>query len=143
MAVFVAMFGVFWSTAFMPMLGGPLQSYEARAIGVGWQSLRSGEAATLSDAFAIASAGPVEVALPPRRVTYRAPAAPDATVDAIMAQLLGGPEPAAQTTRTPMLHLAAASAATFAPAAPQAVRPCPIPQKQHQCPAVQTAPSIL
>ena len=64
MAMFVAMFAVAWSTVFMPLLGGPLHVYETRAIGAGWQSLRSGEAATISEALEVATNLPVEAVFP-------------------------------------------------------------------------------
>ena len=64
MAMFVAMFAVAWSTVFMPLLGGPLHVYETRAIGAGWQSLRSGEAATISEAFEVATSLPAEAVFP-------------------------------------------------------------------------------
>jgi hypothetical protein len=64
MAMFVAMLGVFWSTVFMPLLGGPLHSYEAQAIGAGWHSLQSGQAANIGEALEIASSLPVEAVFP-------------------------------------------------------------------------------
>ncbi len=92
MAMFVAMFAVAWSTAFMPLLGGPLHSYEARAIGAGWASLQSGQAATIGEAFEIATSLPAEAVFPsayaadvPLELT---PA--QATPDPL--ELLGGPD---------------------------------------------------
>jgi len=91
MAMFVAMFAVAWSTVFMPLLGGPLHVYETRAIGAGWQSLQSGEAATISEAFEVATSLPVEAVFPsahaePVPLELVAEPEPDPL------ELLGGPE---------------------------------------------------
>jgi hypothetical protein len=64
MVMFVAMFAVAWSTVFMPLLGGPLHVYETRAIGAGWQSLQSGQAANISEALDVATSLPVEAVFP-------------------------------------------------------------------------------
>ncbi len=94
MAVFVAMFALAWSTVFMPVLGGPLHTYEAQAIGVGWQSLRSGEATNIGEAFEIASSIPVQVVLP----SAQAAEMPNRPIQIATApdplELLGGPDPA-------------------------------------------------
>ncbi len=92
MAMFVAMFAVAWSTAFMPLLGGPLHMYETRAIGAGWQSLRSGQAANLNEAFEVATNLPVEAVFPSAHAEsvplelVAAEAEPDPL------ELLGGPD---------------------------------------------------
>lgn len=90
MVMFVAMFAVVWSSVFMPLLGGPLHTYEARAIGAGWQSLQTGQAASIAEAFNIAASFPAEAVFP------SAHAAP---VEVAMTepepgplQLLGGPD---------------------------------------------------
>lgn len=92
MVMFVAMFAVTWSTVFMPLLGGPLHVYEARAIGMGWESLRTGEAATIGEALERAASLPAEAVFPsasahevPARLTNVALAPSEL-------ELLGGPE---------------------------------------------------
>lgn len=64
MATFIAVIALAWSSLFLPLLGGPLHPYEARAIDAGWQSLRSGQAASLDEAFEIATSFPVEAVFP-------------------------------------------------------------------------------
>jgi hypothetical protein len=94
MAMFVAVIGVMWSTVFMPLLGGPLHTYEARAIGTGWHSLRTGEAANIGEAFEIATSLPAEALLPSAHAEElpiqlaSAPAQPERL------ELLGGPDAA-------------------------------------------------
>lgn len=92
MAMFVAMFAVAWSTVFMPLLGGPLHTYETQAIGAGWQSIRSGQAANIGEAFDVATNLPVEAVFPSAHAEpvplelVAAPVEPDPL------ELLGGPE---------------------------------------------------
>lgn len=92
MAMFVALFGVFASTAFMPLLGGPLHTYESRAIGAGWHSLRSGEATTLSEAFEIATSLPAEAVFPSAHAQELPLQIAREEADADPMELLGGPE---------------------------------------------------
>jgi hypothetical protein len=123
MVMFVALFGVFWSTAFMPLLGGPLHTYEARALGVGWESLQSGQAANVAEALEIAASLPAEAVFP----SAHAEELPIQSVPAVEPsplELLGGPDteppsadvvatraaprPAPRVTRistAPMIHI--------------------------------------
>ncbi len=94
MAVFVAMFALAWSTVFMPVLGGPLHTYEAQAIGVGWQSLRSGEATNIGEAFEIASSIPVQVVLPSAQAAEMPNPPTQIATAPDPLELLGGPDPA-------------------------------------------------
>ena len=91
LTMFVALFGVLWSTMFMPLLGGPMHPYEARAIGAGWQSLQSGQATSINEAFEIATSLPVEAVFPSAHAA-EAPflQAPVQISDPL--ELLGGPE---------------------------------------------------
>jgi len=90
MTVFVAAFAVVWSTVFMPLLGGPMHTYEARAIGVGWQSLRTGEAASLSEALEIAASMPAEVLLP--SAAAQPPPSEPTIIETAALELLGAPD---------------------------------------------------
>ncbi len=148
MAMFVAMFAVAWSTVFMPLLGGPLHTYEAQAIGAGWQSLQSGQAANLSEALEAATSLPVEAVFPsahaeevPMQLVAAEPAAPDPL------ELLGGPDvdlppPVAAPTRlVPRVAAARAAAPAAEPVIDSGVVPapaCDIPaMKQGLCAAAQ------
>jgi len=91
MAVFIAALGVAWSTAFMPLLGGPLHTYETRAIGLGWQSLRTGEAATITEALEIASSFPAEAVFPSAHAQELPPQVASVEAEPEL-ELLGGPE---------------------------------------------------
>ena len=104
-AMFIATVGVLTSSMFMPLLGGPLQPYEAQAIGAGWQSLREGQA--LSDALDAATSFPVEAVFPsaqaadiPLRLVE---------IEPEPLELLGGPNPTQAAplvrTRRPRLPL--------------------------------------
>lgn len=99
MAVFVAMFALAWSTVFMPLLGGPLHTYEAQAIGAGWQSLRSGEAASIEEALEIASSIPVQAVFPSAHAAEMT--AQPMQVAAMPGELLGGPDPILVTAPVP------------------------------------------
>jgi hypothetical protein len=105
MVIFVAAFGVVWSTLFMPLLGGPLHTYETRAIGAGWRSLQSGQAASIGEALDIASSLPVEAVFPSASAAELAPR--EATLTAQLAEpvLLGGLDDA----NAPALRLVAAT----------------------------------
>jgi hypothetical protein len=92
MAVFVAVFGVVWSTVFMPLLGGPLQTYEARAIGVGWHSLRTGQAANLAEALQIAASLPGEAVFPSAHAAEPPVQIAPVELEGETLELLGGPE---------------------------------------------------
>lgn len=92
MAMFVAVIGVLGSTMFMPLLGGPLHRYETRAIGAGWQSLRTGKAANLNEAIEIATSLPAEVLLPSAHAEeLPIPLASSSRQGAVL-DLLGGPD---------------------------------------------------
>jgi len=90
-AMFVAVFGVIWSTVFMPLLGGPLHSYEADAIGAGWRSIRSGQAQSLSDAFEAATSLPAQAVFPSAHAE-ELPMQLTAEADPRTLDLLGAPE---------------------------------------------------
>jgi hypothetical protein len=92
MAMFVAMFAVTWSTVFMPLLGGPLHTYETRAIGAGWQSLRSGQAANISEAFEVATSLPAEAVFPSAHAAQVPFELVAAEPEPDPLELLGGPE---------------------------------------------------
>ena len=90
MAMFTAFLAVSWSTLFLSLLGGPLHSYEAQAIGVAWTSLQTGQARTISQALDIAASLPAEALIPsahaeeiPIQVVEREPEP---------LELLGGPD---------------------------------------------------
>jgi hypothetical protein len=91
MIMFVTALGVVWSTVFLPMLGGPLHDYEARAIDAGWQSLRSGEAANLGEAIEIAASIPVEVVFPSAHAAEPVAHITLVDVEPEIPELLGGP----------------------------------------------------
>lgn len=92
MAMFVAMFAVVWSSVFMPLLGGPLHTYEARAIGAGWQSLQTGEAANITEAFQIATAFPAEAVFPSAHAAEMPLRAVAVQPEPAPLELLGGPD---------------------------------------------------
>jgi hypothetical protein len=144
MAMFIALFAVVWSSVFMPLLGGPLHTYEARAIGAGVSSLQTG--ANIREAFDVATSLPAEIMLP----SAHAEEAPLQLV-AVEAQpapleLLGGPDVdvpivAVAVPHAPRMHVTrvAASRASAAPVVPieaSAALPCDIPAiKQGLCEA--------
>ena len=155
MAMFVAMFAVAWSTVFMPLLGGPLHVYETRAIGAGWQSLQSGEAGTISEAFEVAANLPVEAVFPsahaeqvPLQLTASQPE-PDPL------DLLGGPDvelpppPVVRSTGRAVPRLAVAHVAPPAPAPVIEIQALPAPacdvpaMKQGLCEAAQPGGDAL
>jgi hypothetical protein len=121
MAMFVAMFAVAWSTVFMPLLGGPLHVYETRAIGAGWQSLRSGQAANLNEAFEVATNLPVEAVFPSAHAEPVPLELVAAEPEPDPLELLGGPDvelpppPVVPSTRRAVPRVAAARVAPPSP----------------------------
>jgi hypothetical protein len=120
MAMFVAMFAVAWSTVFMPLLGGPLHIYEAQAIGAGLQSLRSGQAANINEAFEVASSLPVEAVFPSAHAEQVPLELVAAEPEPDPLELLGGPDvdlppPVMASARPVAPRVAAARAAPPAP----------------------------
>lgn len=121
MAMFVAMFAVAWSTVFMPLLGGPLHTYEARAIGAGWQSLRSGQAASINEAFEVAASLPVEAVFPSAHAEQVPLELVTAEPEPDPLELLGGPDvdlpppPASAFPRRAVPRVAVARAAAPTP----------------------------
>jgi hypothetical protein len=107
MAIFVAMFGVAWSTVFMPLLGGPLHTYEARAIGAGWESLQTGEAGSISEAFEIATSFPAEAVFPSAHAAELPAELTAIEVKPEPLELLGGPEDDGAPTFTGAVRRAA------------------------------------
>jgi hypothetical protein len=100
MCMFVAWAGVLAGSLFMPLVGGPMQPYEARALGAGWDSLRTGQAASIADALEIAASLPAEVVFPSAHahdlsthalVAVAAQAPPSAAEVVDETGLLGGP----------------------------------------------------
>jgi len=147
MIMFVTAMGVVWGTVFMPLLGGPLHDYEARAIGVGWQSLRNGEAANLREAMEIAASIPVDAVFPSAHAEPNVQLVAD--VEPAIPDLLGGPEPgfivAAETTRRPVPR-AAPSAPEPLPQAPLAdfdpIADLPCDVAPHTCPPPSNDASV-
>ena len=151
MAMFVAMFAVAWSTVFMPLLGGPLHTYEAQAIGAGWQSLRSGQAANINEAFEAASSLPVEAVFPSAHAEQVPLELVAAEPEPDPLELLGGPDvdllppPVVRSTRRAVPRVAVARVTPLVPepiieiqAAPSPA--CDIPaMKQGLCEPAQTA----
>ena len=137
MAVFVALFGLVWSSVFMPLLGGPLHTYEARAIGAGWQSLQSGQAASISEAFEIATAFPAEAVFPSAHAEELPPPATAAQAPEPL-ELLGGPD--VELPMTAASHRAPASRLASQrelPAAPSVVPISTVPEPICDIPAVK------
>jgi hypothetical protein len=92
MAMFVAMFGVCFGSVFMSLLGGPLHTYEARAIGAGFESLQTGQAANIGEAFQVATSFPADIMLPSAHAA-ELPAQPIAAeTQQASLELLGGPD---------------------------------------------------
>ena len=114
MAMFVAMFAVAWSTVFMPLLGGPLHVYETRAIGAGWQSLQSGQAANLNEALDIATSLPVEAVFPSAHAEQVPLELVAAEPETDPLELLGGPD--ADFPAPPPVSVAARAASRVAAA---------------------------
>ncbi len=77
----------------MGLLGGPLHTYDARAIDAGWQSIRSGEAVTINEAFEIAASLPVEVVFPSAHATEPNWQRIALEREPARLELLGGPDP--------------------------------------------------
>lgn len=138
MAMFVAMFAVAWSTVFMPLLGGPLHTYEAQAIGAGWQSLRSGQAANINEAFEVATSLPVEAVFPSAHAEEVPMQLVAAAPESDPLELLGGPEaelPQSVATLTPMRRAVPRVAA--APAREPAIEIDAVPAPACDIPAMK------
>ena len=123
-AMFVAMFAVAWSTVFMPLLGGPLHIYETQAIGAGWQSLRSGQAANLDEAFEVATNLPVEAVFPSAHAEQVPLELVAVEPEPDPLELLGGPDvdlPPPPVVRSARIAIPSAAVARVAPQAPQPI----------------------
>lgn len=147
MCMFVAWAGVLVGSLFMPLVGGPMQPYEARALGAGWDSLRSGQAASIADALEVAASLPAEVVFPSAHASdLSAPAAVAIAARAVSEEeevldgtgLLGGP---LLDAPLPRLQLAQQnrSASTRTAAAPAPVTPAAHSQAAPSC---ASAPKI-
>ena len=154
MAMFVAMFAVAWSTVFMPLLGGPLHTYEAQAIGAGWQSLRSGQAANINEAFEAASSLPVEAVFPSAHAEQVPLELVAAEPEPDPLELLGGPDvdlppPVVRSAPRAVPRVAVARTAPLAPEPVIEIQAVPAPvcdvpsMKQGLCERAQPAGDAL
>jgi hypothetical protein len=125
------MFAVAWSTVFMPLLGGPLHVYETQAIGAGWQSLRSGQAANLNEAFQVATNLPAEAVFPSAHAEQVPLELVAAEPEPDPLELLGGPDvdlpPVVRSTRRAVPRVAVARVTPLVPEPVVEIQEAPAP----------------